>query len=232
MAAPWIIFGLLVLGFAALLIRELGHALAFRRYGVASTISFWILGGFTVTTDPAAAERLNDRPLVVVSVAGPLVGLVVGVAILAVAFAARGQSELIRVPIFLWLFVNLGWAIFNLLPISSLDGGQVLRHLAGAIFGRPGRAIGLVATLLASAAIVALSAAAGLYTIALVARVFGLLNPSPYRELRDEIWPATRPRPESETSGSPNPTWSGRRGAIRATGWDSPGEHPLGAATG
>jgi stage IV sporulation protein FB len=194
----------IVLGFAALLIHELGHALAFRRYGVESAITFWLLGGYTVPTDQDAAARLDDRQLLVVSIAGPLFGLVVGAVSLAVAVAARGQGADVRVPLFLWLFVNLGWAVFNLLPIASLDGGQALRHLGGAAFGRPGRAIGLVLGLLASAAIVAASVDYGLYSIAIVAAVFGLFNPTPYLELRDEIWPP-RQRREPEPSVVPPP---------------------------
>ncbi len=196
--AEWVL-----LGFVALLIHELGHALAFRRYGVMSSISFWVLGGFTVPDDQDAASRLSDRQLLVVTVAGPLVGLVIGCATLAIGFVLGDAAESIRVPIFLWLFVNLGWALFNLMPISSLDGGQALEHLAGAVFGRPGRAIGLAAGLLASGLITILAARLGLYSIAFVAVVFGLLNPNPYRQLRYEIWPARPSEPEPDREPGP-----------------------------
>lgn len=178
-----------VLGFVALLIHELGHALAFRRYGIASSITFWLLGGFTVPDDQEAAQRLTDRQLLVVTIAGPLVGLVIGGATLAIAIAVGDAARSIRVPIFLWLFVNLGWALFNLLPISSLDGGQALEHLGGAAFGRVGRAIGLAAGLVGSGLIAVLAAEFGLYSIAVIALIFGLLNPTPYRQLRAELWP-------------------------------------------
>ncbi|MFI5259039.1 MAG: metalloprotease [Candidatus Limnocylindrales bacterium] len=190
-----------VLGFIALLIHELGHALAFRHYGVESSISFWLLGGITVPDDQAAAARLSDRQLLVVTVAGPLVGLVIGGVTLAAGLAAGEAARPIRVPIFLWLFVNLGWAIFNLMPIPSLDGGQALEHLAGAVFGRAGRAVGLAAGLLASGLIAVFAAELGLYSVAFVAVVFGLLNPIPYRQLRAEIWPPAPPAAESKPTG-------------------------------
>ncbi|MGA3030490.1 MAG: site-2 protease family protein [Candidatus Limnocylindrales bacterium] len=189
-----------VLGLVALLIHELGHALAFRRYGVKSSISFWVLGGFTVPDDQEAAARLSDRQLLVVTVAGPLVGLVIGVVTLAVGLAAGDAARSIRVPIFLWLFVNLGWALFNLMPVSSLDGGQALEHLAGAVFGRTGRAIGIAAGLLGSGLIAVLAAQLALYSVAFVAVVFGLLNPDPYRQLRYEIWPARPPDPKPNST--------------------------------
>jgi len=186
--AEWVL-----LGFVALLIHELGHALAFRRYGVKSSIGFWVLGGFTVPDDQEAAARLSDRQLLVVTVAGPLVGLVVGSLTLVAAIAAGDASRSIRMPILLWLFVNMAWALFNLMPISSLDGGQALEHLAGAVLGRPGRAIGIAAGLLASGVIAVLAAELGLYSVVLVAVIFGLLNPAPYRQLWAEIRPVRPP---------------------------------------
>ena len=182
--AEWV-----VLGFVALLLHELGHALAFRRYGVESSITFWLLGGFTVPTDQDAAERLTERQLLVVTVAGPLVGLVIGAATLAIGAALnlRAAPDEIREPVFLWLFVNLAWGLFNLMPISSLDGGGAIEHLAGAAFGRAGRAIGLAVCIVASGLIALAATTDGLYSIAVIAVVFGLLNPGPYRGLLDEV---------------------------------------------
>jgi stage IV sporulation protein FB len=189
-----------VLGFAALLLHELGHALAFRHYGVRSSITFWVLGGFTVPDDQEAAARLSDRQLFIVTVAGPAVGLVIGAVTLVVGIVAGEAARPIRMPLLLWLFVNLGWALFNLMPISSLDGGQALEHLAGAVLGRAGRAVGIAFGLLASGLIAAVAANLGFYSIAFVAVVFGLLNPMPYRRLRAEIRPSRPPEPTSARS--------------------------------
>jgi Zn-dependent protease len=181
-----------VLGFVALLIHEMGHALAFRHYGVASSISFWALGGFTAPDDQESAARLSDRQLLVVTVAGPMVGLVVGLGTLVVGSVAREPLWPMRMPIFLWLFVNLGWAVFNLMPVSSLDGGQALEHLAGAVLGRPGRSSGLIAVI---------AVQFGLLSVAFVAVVFGLFNPTPYLRLRAEIWPTRQSGPATIRTG-------------------------------
>jgi Zn-dependent protease len=211
---PWIVLGLLglgvlsglsgeflaewvALGFVALLLHELGHALAFRRFRVESSITFWLLGGFTVPNDQEVASRLSDRQMLVVALAGPAVGLVLGAATLAVGLAFRDASRSIQMPLFLWLYVNLGWAIFNLLPISSLDGGRALGHLAGAVFGQAGRAIGLAVGLVASGLIAVLAVEARLYSVAVIAVVFGLFNPDAFGYLLDEIRPrraSRRPR--------------------------------------
>jgi Zn-dependent protease len=186
------------LGMVALLLHELGHALAFRRYGVPASISFWALGGVTIPTDLDAATRLSDRQMLVVVLSGPVVGLVIGAATVAAAAVFGDQARSIREPLFLWTFVNLGWGIFNLIPISSLDGGRALEYLGGAVFGRAGRAVGLAMGLLASALIAVAAAGFGLYSVTLVAVVFGLLNPNPYRGLLEAIRPSRRSVQPSE----------------------------------
>jgi stage IV sporulation protein FB len=193
------------LGILALLLHELGHALAFRRFGVPASITFWVLGGLTVPDDLDAAMRLSDRQMLVVVLAGPVVGLVIGAAALAAMVVFRELPRSIREPLFLWMFVNLGWGIFNLLPISSLDGGRALEYLAAALFGRAGRLVGLAAGLVASVLIAVAAAVFGLYSVAFIAVVFGLLNPSPYRELLEAIRPGRRADRPPAPSGRHEP---------------------------
>lgn len=188
--AEWVAFGIL-----ALLFHELGHALAFRRYGVVSSITFWVLGGFTMADDQDLAERLCDRQMLVVSLAGPAVGLLLGLAGLALGLAFAAATRSVRAPIFWWTYINLAWAIFNLLPITALDGGRALQHLAGAIFGRAGRALALVFGIVASALIAVVAVRLGLWSIAFIAVVFGLVNPAAYSQLMDEL------RPDRATGG-------------------------------
>jgi Zn-dependent protease len=93
-----------ILGFVALLLHELGHAVAFRRYGVDSSISFWLFGGFTIPNDQEAASRLSDRQMLVVAVSGPLVGIVIGGMMLALWPALDSADRSVRVLAFLWTF--------------------------------------------------------------------------------------------------------------------------------
>ena len=187
-----------ILGFVALLLHELGHAVAFRRYGVDSSISFWLFGGVTIPNDQEAASRLSDRQMLVVAVSGPLVGIVIGGMMLALWPALDSADRSVRVLAFLWTFVNLGWAIFNLLPIGSLDGGRALGHLAGAVFGRAGRTIALAVGIVASVIIAAVAVDLRMYSIAFIAVIFGLLNPDAYGQLLDAVRPARASRRLSE----------------------------------
>jgi Zn-dependent protease len=200
--AEWV-----VLGFIALLLHELGHALAFRRYGVQSSIRFWFLGGLTVPGDGEAASRLSDRQMLVVVLAGPVVGLVLGGLALAAVPALQGASRSVRVPVSLWIFVNLGWGVLNLLPISSLDGGRAIGHLAGAVFGRRGRLIGMAVGLAASVAIAAVALTLEWYSIAFVAVVFGLVIPVASGGLLDQVSPERVSR-KSQEAGRELGVWN------------------------
>lgn len=107
------------------LVHELGHAFAFRRYGSTSAIRLHGFGGATVSYD---ARGLTPREHVVVSLAGPvtqmtLLGFPLG-AVLLFADLSPWTTTIVG----LLVFVNLGWALVNLLPIYPLDGGQVLYY--------------------------------------------------------------------------------------------------------
>lgn len=131
----WFLFSL-VLGFAAfawmdslrfaglllgvLLVHELGHALAMRAFGYRqlSVLVLPFLGA-------VAMGRKDDAgpwQKMVMLLAGPLPGLLAGVICLRLAMAQPGQAEWLMEAGSILLALNL----FNLLPFSPLDGGQIL----------------------------------------------------------------------------------------------------------
>ena len=207
----WVVFGTF-----AILVHELGHALAFRRYGLESSIQFWGLGGLTIPNDQQAAATLPDREWLVVSVAGPAVGLVLGGIGLALQGVVADQSPEIRSAVGTWTFVNLGWGIFNLMPIGILDGGQALAHLLKLGFGRRGQLFAI-----AFSAMVVVVALANHYVyVAFIAVLFGLANPYQYRALFQGLFPGMagrlekrapevkQPRPRRYTfEDEPGPAW-------------------------
>jgi Zn-dependent protease len=199
-----------ILGIVALLAHELGHALVFRRFAVPSSIRFFVLGGLTVAEDGAAAERLSQSRQALVALAGPAVSIGIGVASLALFLAvdqlAVGVPFDARGIAYLWLFVNLGWGVFNLIPIASLDGGQALRHLLGAVLpGRAGVVVGVGANLLAAALLAAIALQVGQPYVAFIAIVFGLVNPALYAELADALDPSRARRREANRPDAPIP---------------------------
>src|SRR5689334_246069 len=151
-AAYAIGFGFVVCLVISVLLHELGHALTSRRFGIGVRgITLEMLGGFT------EMEREAPRPSVelYVSLAGPLVSLVIGLlaAGMAVVLPAGTVAEQFAVQLAL---SNIVVAVFNALPGLPLDGGRALQaaiwaasgdqHLARRIAGWAGRLLA-VATL-------------------------------------------------------------------------------------
>lgn len=154
-AAYAIGFGFVVCLVISVLLHELGHALTSRRFGIGVRgITLEMLGGFT------EMDREAPRPTVelVVSLAGPLVSLVLGLASAAAAAVLPDGSIGDRFAVQLALS-NIVVAVFNALPGLPLDGGRALQagiwavtgnnNLARQIAGWAGRLLA-VATLLSA----------------------------------------------------------------------------------
>jgi Zn-dependent protease len=110
--------------FVSVLCHELGHAVVGRAFGGHPEIHLQAFGGVTF---PQFRKSPGPGRQFVLSVAGPLFGLFLG----AVAFGlvsffppARGSPTEWTMGQFMW--ISVAWAIFNLLPILPLDGGQMM----------------------------------------------------------------------------------------------------------
>jgi membrane-associated protease RseP (regulator of RpoE activity) len=135
--------------FVGVLMHELGHALVGRRFGLAPAIELYALGGLTSWR---SGRPLSPLRQVALSAAGPAVGLAVGGLCLVAAWTLP-LPGLLSVLIGYMLWVNLGWAILNLLPILPLDGGQITASAAEAVAGPAGRRAARYFSLVVTAAI-------------------------------------------------------------------------------
>lgn len=102
-----------------LLVHEMGHAVAMRAFGWKDMSMFFIpFMGAVVTGQPRETAAWKQ---VVALLAGPLPGLLAGVA--ALAWASRSPDpEFVNSVALMAITINL----FNLLPITPLDGGQLI----------------------------------------------------------------------------------------------------------
>jgi membrane-associated protease RseP (regulator of RpoE activity) len=141
--------------FVSILIHELGHALAVRRYGQRSQIVLHFAGGLTIPEpvycgSGVANVSLTANQQIFISLAGPgagflfavlVIGIVIGVggsvAIsrllgfiplpLSAALPFGGRVPTVLVTMLLW--VNVFWGLINLAPVYPLDGGSVARNV-------------------------------------------------------------------------------------------------------
>jgi Zn-dependent protease len=144
-----------VVVFLSILIHELGHAFAYRRYGLRSSIVLHFMGGLTVPESVSwgsgwANIALTPREEIFISLAGPFSGFIFAALIIGGVLASGGSIAVnwllgfiplpaleslpigglfLSVLVALLLAVNIFWGLINLVPVYPLDGGNVARYL-------------------------------------------------------------------------------------------------------
>jgi Zn-dependent protease len=143
-----------VVVFVSVLVHELGHALVGKALGGRPEIQ---LEGFGGVTFPRLAAPATPSRQIVLSLAGPFAGLLLGAAAVAVkAVIVPEPGSLSALLIRQFQFTSVAWAVLNLLPVLPLDGGQVLLAVLEGLRKRPSvRAASLISGLVAAAAAVA-----------------------------------------------------------------------------
>ena len=115
--------------FASVVAHELAHSLVAIRRGIpVQSITLFILGGVANITKEA--ERPKTEMLM--AIAGPLCSLALGLASGAVWLAIGGYRDnatAFHGLLFTLAWLNMGLAVFNLLPGFPMDGGRVLRAI-------------------------------------------------------------------------------------------------------
>ncbi len=121
--------------FTSIVLHELGHSLVALRKGIrVRQITLMCIGG------AAQMDRLPERPRdeILLAIAGPIVSAVLGFTLigLAIVLPMRPMAST-GIDIFTLLGgLNIGLALFNLLPAFPMDGGRILRAALSLRVGR------------------------------------------------------------------------------------------------
>jgi Zn-dependent protease/predicted transcriptional regulator len=136
-----------VLFFAAIVAHELSHAIVAKLRGLpVRSITLFALGGVAQIEKEAADAKTEFW----MGIIGPITSFVIGLVCLAITFAlgwTPPQFPQTPLPAMLmWLgVINIGLAIFNMIPGFPLDGGRVLRGIVWWVTGNAVRATRIAA---------------------------------------------------------------------------------------
>lgn len=136
LALVMLVWGLIIS--VSVLVHELGHALTAQAYGYQPTIQLIGLGGRTMPNAPGAIPWYRE---VLLTLAGPSAGLALGIVaalVLKTLEALGGANPVLAYALEATFLANLFWALVNLVPVSPLDGGHIVRAILTHLFGRPG----------------------------------------------------------------------------------------------
>ncbi|HEV8428853.1 MAG TPA: site-2 protease family protein [Pyrinomonadaceae bacterium] len=136
-----------LLFFAAIVVHELSHAVVAKARGLpVRSITLFALGGVAQIEKEAADAKTEFW----MGIIGPITSFVIGVICLAITVALGWKPpEFPQEPLpamLMWLgYINIGLAIFNMIPGFPLDGGRVLRGIVWWITGNAQRATTIAA---------------------------------------------------------------------------------------
>ncbi|MGD8990521.1 MAG: site-2 protease family protein [Desulfobacterales bacterium] len=118
--------------FSCVILHELGHALAAKKYGIKTRdIILLPIGGV------ARLERMPEKPIqeLWVALAGPAVNVIIVAVLAAYLFATNSFTPISQLAAASGSFVerimavNIFLVVFNMIPAFPMDGGRVLRAL-------------------------------------------------------------------------------------------------------
>ncbi len=110
--------------FFSVVAHELGHALVARARRIPVTAVNLVMFSGSSDIDRESQQAADEA---LISVAGPLVSLVLAAIAITARFAIPGQSLPLMGFLELVLILNVWLGVFNLLPTLPLDGGHALR---------------------------------------------------------------------------------------------------------
>lgn len=180
---PAVLLVWVVVATVSVLVHELGHAFAFRAFGHTPRIDLFGLGG---ATSSGGGPELGPARQLLVSAAGPMAGMLLGVVGLVGASLFTPQDRLADAAVTFLVWASIGWSLLNLLPVLPLDGGRVLEAGLELLTGRSQAAAALAVSAAVAAAGAVVAVAYGQLFSALLAGWFAVVNLAGLRRRRGD----------------------------------------------
>ncbi|MCK4319227.1 site-2 protease family protein [Candidatus Micrarchaeota archaeon] len=135
---PSVSFFLITVGIG-FIAHEMAHKFVAIHFGAAAEFRMWTQGlifmffvsllGFVFAAPGAVyiyANHISKRENGIISLAGPIVNVIIALAFLSLFFTGLFTSPL-SISVFIWgARINLFLALFNVIPIYPLDGSKVI----------------------------------------------------------------------------------------------------------
>lgn len=156
----------------SVLLHELGHALTAKLFKLNPSISLYGMGGLTYWNAQFVVTPVRQ---LMITLAGPVAGFVFGLIVFLIGPIDPSSPMLVSAYDDL-LWVNIGWGVFNLLPMLPMDGGNVLATLETWIRGKQSRVVSHSISLMLALGFFALALSFKLFWVGLLAAWFGYSN--------------------------------------------------------
>ncbi len=206
--------GLLIVAgvfWTSILIHELGHAFAFRYFGISSRIVLYWMGGLAIPQSgnlwsSRQTGSLTPNQQIIVSLAGPFAGLLLALILCLIVpylSGSIGWHGIFPVPSFpdkgpvpfgsavhlvfsCAIVINVVLNLINLVPVFPLDGGKVARNALIQMDPWNGIRKSLILSIVAAIgmALISLRLLDGIF----IAIFFGLMAHANFQELQGPRW--------------------------------------------
>ena len=192
--------------FVSILVHELGHALAFRCYGINSYMVLYHFGGLAIPESAGSFMSMKQRSdpyqQIFISAAGPGLQLALAAVVILLVKGSgysvpndvpyvsdwlqldqsrKIGSTLLYAVVVALLWPSIFWAILNLVPVYPLDGGQISRELLVLYSPREGMRNSLILSMIVGGLIAAYGLSSGQMMLGMM---FGMLAFSSYQILQ------------------------------------------------
>lgn len=157
-------------------VHEMGHALMGMAFGFKPAIELHGMGGHTTFGDGRWTTSTGRS--ILISLAGPFAGFALALVIVLVQVAGNvhPQNPLGQLALARLYQVNVGWGIFNLVPLLPLDGGNVFRSITKAISPTKGELVARVVSIIVAASGGLWALTSGNWWMVYLAAMFGFSN--------------------------------------------------------